>query len=324
MMAINEGTPLQTATAQLQASGAGAVILLGNRTQSQAQIAEYLQSLQDGAQADVPVLVAVDQEGGLVQRLAGEGFDVIPPAIEQSNFDDAYLRTQWQRWGGQLRAAGVHVDLAPVADVVPADEVATNQAIGQLQRGYGADPDAVARSVAGVVQGLADAGVGSSVKHFPGLGRVPENTDLAVGHDTVSQLTDAELAPFQSAIDAGVSSVMVSSAIYTRVDSANPAVFSPGIVTGILRERMGFEGVIVSDDLGVAAAVAGYPVGRRGLLFLQAGGDLVIVADPQAAQTMVDATVAAAQSDPAFADAVNAKVARLFALKADLGLMTCR
>lgn len=323
MMGINAGTPVATAIAQMQASGAGAVILLGNRTDGVASIAQYTGRLRDASAARSPVLVAVDQEGGLVQRLQGPGFDTIPAAVVQGQASAADLRADWQLWGGQLRQAGALFNLAPVADVVPADQVATNQAIGQLDRGFGSDADLVAGQVAAVVHGLGEAGVASSVKHFPGLGLVPENTDLAVGHDRVSQLTDAELLPFQAAIDAGVSSVMVSSAIYTQVDAANPAVFSSTIIDGILRQRMGFDGVVISDDLGVAASVAGYPVAQRGLGFLRAGGDLVIVADPVAAQAMVDATLTAAQTEPALADQLAAKVARLFALKTSVGLMAC-
>lgn len=91
------------------------------------------------------------------------------------------------------------------------------------------------------------------------------------------------------------------SAIYDQVDPDNPAVFSSTIVTGILRERMGFGGVVTSDDLGAAVAVAGYPVADRGLAFLRAGGDMAVVADSAAAQQMAAATLAAAQADPQFA-----------------------
>lgn len=323
MMAINPDTPIDSAVAKVQRSGAGAVILLGNRTDPLAQVTTYTRQLLAASPEQFPVLVAVDQEGGLVQRLQGPGFETIPAAIEQATTPADQLRADWQRWGGQLAQAGVLFDLAPVADVVPADQVASNEAIGQLRRGFGADATVVADRVTQVVQGLTAAGVASSVKHFPGLGNVSQNTDLAVGHDNTSLLTEAELAPFQAAINAGASSVMVSSAIYNQVDPANPAVFSSEIVTGILRERMGFDGLIISDDLGVAAAVASYDVSTRGLLFLRAGGDMVIVADPEAAQSMVDATLAAAQSDPSFAAVLADKVARLFAVKAEVGLMTC-
>lgn len=323
MMAINVGTPVGAAVSQMQASGAGAVLLLGNRSDGVLVTAQYTGQLQAAAPAGLPALVAADQEGGQVQRLQGPGFGTIPPAIEQGQLSDEQLRTSWQEWGRQLREAGINFNLAPVADVVPGDQVAVNQPVGALQRGFGADPVVVARQVAEVVRGLSDVQVASSVKHFPGLGRVNDNTDFAVGHDHISTLSDAELIPFQAAIDAGAGSVMVSSAIYTRVDPDNPAVFSPTIVTGILRERMGFDGVVISDDLGAAASVASHPVAERGNDFLRAGGDMVIVADPAAAQTMVDATLALAQSDQEFADQLALKVARLLALKASVGLMVC-
>lgn len=323
MMAINAGTPVDVAISQLQTTRPGAVILLGNRSDGASVTAQYAAAVRAASPQEYPVLVAVDQEGGLVQRLQGPGFDRIPSATEQALLSDAELRAAWQQWGSQLREAGIDWDLAPVADVVPADQVGINEPVGQLQRGYGSDPARVAGAASAVIQGLTDAGLASSVKHFPGLGNVPRNTDFAVGHDQTSLLTEAELASFQAAIDAGASSVMVSSAIYTQVDPDNPAVFSSTILTGILRERMGFAGLVISDDLGAAASMAAYPVGDRGVGFLRAGGDMVIVADPGNAQTMVDATLAAAQADPAFAAELTVKVTRIFELKQYQGLMTC-
>ena len=299
------------------------MILLGNRTSGLAAVQSETQQLQDAAPGGIPLLIATDQEGGLVQKLSGPGFATIPAATEQAQLDNTELRGSWQRWGRELRNAGVNWNLAPVADVVPADQVANNAAIGQLDRGYGSDPEVVGQKVAEVIGGLSDSRVASSAKHFPGLGRVNENTDFAVGHDRVSQLDDADLASFQAAINAGASSVMVSSAIYDQVDPDNPAVFSSTIVTGILRERMGFNGVVTSDDLGAAVAVAGYPVADRGLAFLRAGGDMAVVAGSAAAQQMVAATLAAAQADPQFASEVTEKAARVLDLKTDLGLMSC-
>ena len=212
--------------------------------------------------------------------------------------------------------------MAPVADVVPADNQA-NEPVAQLQRGFGDDPAHVAAQVSAVVSGLGEVGIASSVKHFPGLGQVVANTDLAVAHDTVSTLSPEELAPFQAAIDAGASSVMISSAIYDLVDPADPAVFSSTIIESILRERMGFDGVVISDDLGVAAAVAQWPVAERGTLFLEAGGDIVIVADPAATSTMISATLARAQADPIFAESLVAKVTRVLELKVARGMAVC-
>lgn len=309
--------------AQIGANGNGAVILLGNRTGGLSAVQAETSQLQEFAPGGVPLLIATDQEGGLVQKLAGPGFDTIPSATEQAVLSGDELRTNWQAWGGQLAQAGVNWNLAPVADVVPADQVGDNAAIGQLNRGYGSDAAMVGDKVTQVIAGLSDAQVASSVKHFPGLGQVNANTDFEVGYDRVSTLSADELTSFQAAIDAGASSVMVSSAVYEQVDPDNPAVFSSQIVTGVLRDQMGFDGVVISDDLGVAAAVSGYPVAERGTDFFKAGGDMAVVADGAAAQQMLDATLAEAQGDAEFASEITKKTARVLQLKSDLGLMSC-
>ena len=323
MMAINPDTPIDTAVAQMQASGAGAVILLGNRTEPLTQVATYTRRLQAASPAQFPVLVAVDQEGGLVQRLQGPGFETIPAAIEQAQVPADQLRADWQRWGGQLAQAGVLFDLAPVADVVPADQAATNEAIGQLRRGFGADAAVVSDRVTQVVQGLASAGVASSVKHFPGLGQVKSNTDFGVATDTVIGPDDPGLAVFASAIKAGTDSVMISSAIYTKIDPDHQAVFSSTVITDLLRTKLGYDKVVISDDLGAAQSVAQIPAGERAVRFIKAGGDLVINADPDTIGAMVKALSAKADADPAFAAKITASAARVLTLKQGLGQLRC-
>lgn len=321
MMAIQVGTPAEVAAAQVAASEPGAVILLGDWHQSIEQLREYTDTLR--AVSSHGLLIAVDQEGGLVQRLQGPGFDAIPAATHQATIPASELTTAWNTWGDQLKQAGIDWDLAPVADVVPEWNQAANEPVARLGRGYGADPEHVGAQVAAVIEGLTQAQVASSVKHFPGLGNVQQNTDLAVVHDSASTLSPAELQSFQAAINAGVSSVMVSSAIYDQVDPVNPAVFSKPIVTDILRNQMGFDGLVISDDLGVAAAVVDYPVAERGTKFLAAGGDIVIVADTAATALMVHGTLQAAAANPDFAKTLAEKTARVLQLKQTQGLITC-
>lgn len=321
MMAIQTGTPVEVAAEQIRARDPGAVILLGNWTQDLSQIRAYTDALR--AASPHGLLIAVDQEGGVVQRLQGPGFDAIPPASVQTTMPAADLQAAWTGWGSQLVAAGIDWDLAPVADIVPEANQAANEPVAQLGRGFGSDPAHVASQVAAVVTGLDAAGVASSVKHFPGLGNVQANTDLAVAHDQVSTLAGDELAGFRAAVDAGASSVMVSSAVYDLVDPDNPAVFSPTIITDLLRQSMGFDGLVISDDLGVAAAVAEYPVAERGTRFLAAGGDMVIVADVAATQQMIEGTLQAASGDAEFADALATRTARVLDLKQERGLVAC-
>lgn len=299
----------------------GSVVLLGEQgggVKATATLTARLAKLNPKA----ALLVAADQEGGLVQRLTGPGFSTIPSATRQARMSDAELRQAAARWGGQLARAGVLLNLAPVADVVPAAKRSTNAPIGRLQRGYGADPDKVAAKTAAVIAGLGDSGVGASVKHFPGLGEVVGNTDHTGNVvDRVTRASSASLAPFRAAAEAGVGSVMISSATYTKIDVKRQAVFSPKVI-GLLRD-WGYEGVVISDDLGAAVAVRKVPAAQRAVRFLAAGGDVVINADPALTAAMAGGVLKRAGQDPDFAAAVTESAARVLRLKQELGLYDC-
>ncbi|MGD8214760.1 glycoside hydrolase family 3 N-terminal domain-containing protein [Aestuariimicrobium sp. Y1814] len=292
----------------------GSLLLLGNALGPSSGIRAMTMEL-EALDLAAPIIVAVDQEGGQVQRLNGEGFSRIPDAVAQSAMAPAELERAWVEWGAELAGAGVHYNLAPVADVVPADNVSRNAPIGQLRRHYGTTNAAAIPSLRAVVGGLSAAGVATSLKHFPGLGRVSVNTDFGVAVDTVTSATDEELSPFVEAIEAGASSVMVSSAIYEQIDPGQQGVFSSKVITDILRGRLGFEGVVIADDLGAAVAVKDVTPGERALRFLRAGGDLVITADPGLVEEMVSAVLDVARSDEAFADELALKAGRVLALK---------
>lgn len=311
------GTLDQTERAALVDRSLGSVILMGGAPAAATTAAIA------GLPTPLGVLVAVDQEGGAVQRFTTGGFTRIPPASEQAALGDAALRDAWRQWGGQLRDAGIHLDFAPVADVVPAAKVRTNEPVGKLRRGYGSTPAVVGGKVAAVVAGLDAAGVGSSAKHFPGLGEVVGNTDFATGVvDRVTGSDSASLDAFRAAIAAGVDTVMVATATYPRIDPDNQAAFSPAVMR-LLRDDLGFAGVVVSDDLGAARAVAGVAPAQRALRFLRAGGDWVVVVEPGPAVTMADAVVAASASDPALARRVDESALRVLELKARRGVVDC-
>lgn len=310
--------------ALVQETQAGAVILMGPRNQGVASTRAATDELVEAAGPQASLIVATDQEGGLVQRLSGPGFSTIPPAATQASYQPDELRRSWQGWGAELSAAGVRLNLAPVVDVVPAEFAASNEPISRLERGYGDTADKVTASSAAVIRGMQDVGVASSAKHFPGIGRTTTNTDLGIAHDTVTTGTADELAAFRGAIDAGVSSVMISSVVYDQIDAQHPAVFSSVVMNDLLRGRLGYRGVVVSDDLGVAKAVAAVPSAERGTRFLLAGGDLVTNVDQASVAAMVKDTSAKAQNDEAFAGQLEDKVARVLALKASVGLVDCQ
>jgi beta-N-acetylhexosaminidase len=268
--------------------------------------------------------IAADQEGGKIQRLKGSGFDRIPAATVQATWSDDKLTARAKTWGGQLKQAGVNMDLAPVADVVPASLGDKNAPIGALDRGYGNTPGKVGPHVAAFVKGMESAGVMTSVKHFPGLGRVKGNTDFSSGVvDTVTTRGDDYLSTFAAGIQAGSDLVMVSTVTYTKIDPKNRAVFSPTVIGGMLRGDLGYAGVVITDDVGAAAEVASVPVGQRATRFVAAGGDIVITAKASLTSTMVNALVVKAQQDKAFAAALQSSVRRVLALKQNRGLLSC-
>ncbi len=276
------------------------------------------------ATAQVRFFIAVNQEGGEVQQLRGPGFSAIPSALAQGELASHALQRQAAAWGRELRSAGVNLDLAPVMDVVPPGTASQNQPIGMLQREFGDYPGTVAAHGVAFIRAMRQAGVATSAKHFPGLGRVRGNTDFTAGVvDTITVPDDPLLQSFQAAIDAGVPFVMVALASYPRIDPRHLAAFSPRVMGAMLRQQMRFRGVIVSDDLGAAAAVAGMRPAARAIGFLAAGGDMVTSESLAAAAAMDPAILRRAADDPAFRSRVDSAVMRVLAAKQAYGLLPC-
>ena len=306
----------------------GGVILLGgwySGVDGVAATTRHLASLAGPETAGLGLLLAADQEGGAVRQLRGEGFSRMPSALEQTESGAAELRSDATRWATEIAAAGINVNLAPVADTVPASIGTANRPIGRYERQYSDDPGVNARMVTAFVEGMHAGGVAATVKHFPGIGRIIGNTDVtATGiTDRVTTIDDPYLRPFTAGIDAGAELVMVSSAIYTRIDPRRNAVFSRPVVTDLLRARLGYRGVVITDDVGAARAVAAVPVGQRATRFVDAGGDIVLTARPSTVPAMHDALREKMAADPAFAGKVEAAATRVAQLKITMHLAHC-
>jgi beta-N-acetylhexosaminidase len=289
------------------------------------QVSAAVQALtSSSATAGVRFFVAANQEGGQVQALTGPGISDIPAALDQGSVSPSALTSMAAQWGRQLRAAGVNLNLAPVMDVVPAATAAGNAPIGALDREYGHDAATVSAHGVAFLRGMASAGIATSAKHFPGLGRVSGNTDFTssvVDDETTS--SNADLQTYQAAVDADVPMVMVALATYTKIDRHELAVFSPTIVTGLLRKKMGFRGTILSDDMGVAAAVASIPAGQRAISFVSAGGDLITTESLPVADEMDAALASRVGSDASFRATVNAAALQILTTKDAYGLLPC-
>ena len=301
-------------------------LLLNKTAAGTAALSAQTAAMQELAPADtsgVRLFIAANQEGGQIQQLTGPGFATMPSALEQGSWSLSTLRAASTDWGTDLRAGGVNLDLAPVMDVVPRGTAASNAPIGALDREFGFDPATNGEHGTAFIQGMAAAGVMTVAKHFPGLGRVAGNTDFTSNVvDNVTTASDPYLNSFRTAIGAGVPMVMVALATYTKIDPAELAVFSPTVMR-LLRNGLGFNGVIVSDDMGEAAAVQAVPVGARAIDFLTAGGDLVTSQSLAPAEQMAAAVLAKASGNAAFRATVDAAAQRVLAAKQAAGLLPC-
>jgi beta-N-acetylhexosaminidase len=307
----------------------GNLILTGRTTTGAAPV-RSLTSRADAlttstATGGVPLFIAADQEGGYVQVLQGPGFSRMPTALTQGTWPDSTLTAEAATWGRQVLRAGVDVNLAPVMDTVAASFAARNAPIGRYAREYGHTPAVVADKGSAFLRGMRSTGLAMAAKHFPGLGRVTGNTDTSSAvTDTVTTRTSPDITPFRSAVTAGAQMLMVSSAYYSRIDPSHPAVFSPTVITGMIRGDLRFAGVVVSDDLGNARQVQQWSPGARAINFLNAGGDIVLTVNPTTLPAMVNAVSARAASDAAFRARVNTAALRVLTVKAAAGLLAPR
>lgn len=299
----------------------GSVVLIGNWNNGTAAAKTAADALQSYAPSDNQLIVSTDQEGGQVQHLKGSGFDTMPSAVAQGQMSADTLRSSAKTWGGQLKQAGINVDLAPVLGTVQVKR-SSNAPIGALNRDFGLDSNGNAQHGIAFVEGMRDAGVGATVKHYPGLGAVTGNTDFTTEGilDTTTTLDDEEIGAFNTTIkQAKPAMVMMSLATYQRIDSSAPAAFSSKIIDGTLRGSVGYDGVVISDSLS-AAAVSGIATKDLGVRLVDAGGDLACIGDTSYVTPILDGIIARAQSDPAFAKKVTASATRVMTLKYQMGL----
>jgi beta-N-acetylhexosaminidase len=318
--------PKPVSTAAVTDDHVGNVFLHGRTTAGadavRRQVAGFTALASAATTHGEPMLVSVDQEGGKVQSLQGPGFSTIPAATAQAKLAPDELRARAATWGSELAAVGVNLDLAPVEDLVPASSAAANPPVGALDRNYGTTAETVTSHAGAFAAGLASAGVGTTIKHFPGLGRVTGNTDSTAGvTDMVTGADSPSVGVFAAGIAAGADAVMMSTAVYSKIDPSAPAAFSSAAVTGLLRQTLGYGGVVITDDLSGATQVAAWSPGQRAVAAISAGCDLVLYSKvPDVAPEAVAAVVAKARSDPAFAARVDESARRVLALKARLGL----
>lgn len=288
-------------------SGATGVLLLARNIDTPAQTRAYVDELEQ--RLGRPLLVAIDHEGGWVLRFRG-GVTPFPGNAALGRTKDPKLAYAVGRhMAGELAPLGVRMNLAPVLDVA----VKTyNPGIGI--RSFGADPVLAGRLGAAFVRGMQDAGVSACAKHFPGKGAatVDAHVDLPVIKLPRAAFEKTHLAPFRAACAAGVDAVMTSHVRYPALDK-ELGTFSRRIVSDILRGKLGYDGLVVSDDLCMGAITKRWPVAEATLRCLDAGHDMLMIAhDEQGMEDAVDLLRQAGAPQEQVA-AADARIARLLA-----------
>jgi beta-N-acetylhexosaminidase len=321
MIGVASTGPTTAELRDVQRSDAGNVFLRGDSTQGHKAVRRIVAGLVPSAtRHGVMPFVGTDQEGGEVQDLQGGGFARMPTAQQQGKLAPSDLRTAAAGWASQLDSAGVNVDLAPVADTVPASIGTKNQPIGAFHREYGHTITRVRHHVTSFVRGLDDSHVAAAVKHFPGLGRATGNTDVRHGVTDPTGPHSRFLLPYRDGIGAGAQFVMVSSATYPKIDPDHRACFSTAVIATLLRNREKFTGIVISDGFN-AVAVDDLTPADRALRFFRAGGTMLL--DPASADVppMAKAVRAALAGDPTFAATIKADVLQVLTTKAKDGLL---
>jgi beta-N-acetylhexosaminidase len=273
-------------------------------------------ALHAAAPASAPLLVAVDQEGGVVQRVRAPATRW--PAMmshDRVADDEATAEAVGAAMGAELRALGFDVDFAPVLDI---HTNPANPIIGD--RAFGHDADSVSRRALAFARGLERAGILSCGKHVPGHGDTTTDSHLElprIDHD-LARLQAVELVPFARAAQAGLPMLMTAHVLFPALDREVPATLSPAVIQGLVRQQLGFAGVIVSDDLDMRAIADHYGIGAAAVAAIRAGCDVLLLCKDEGHQAEARAALLAEVArDPAFAARVAEAAGRIAAMKRD-------
>lgn len=305
----------------LAAGRIGGVILFSRNVASPAQLAELTAACR--AAAGRPLLIAIDQEGGRVARLrAAAGFSESPGALALGAADSEPLAERVSAaLAAELRALGINWNLAPVVDIAHRE----NPVIGT--RALGSDPARVSALAAAQIRGFQAQGVAATAKHFPGHGNTPIDTHVAMARvdAPLDALWTHDLAPFRAAVAAGVEAVMVAHVTFTALDSQHPATLAPAVVQGLLRERIGYDGLVCTDCLEMRAIRDHYSAGEAAVLAALAGCDVLFFSHTRAyQQEAYAALLAAARSGRLPPERVHAAAGRVQALSARRAIDSAR
>ena len=295
----------------------GNVILFQENVRDRHQLKQLCRDIQDFIRQETghSAFIAIDQEGGIVTRLKADAVNIPGAMALGATGDPENAYVMGKLIGQELRSLGPNFNFAPSVDV---NCNRKNPVIGV--RSYGDDPVSVGRFGARAIQGFLEGGVLSTAKHFPGHGDTDLDSHLALPcvDKSMEELERMELIPFRAAVEAGVPAVMTSHILYPQIEPEHiPATMSRRIMTGILREKLGFQGIIVSDCMEMAAIRSHYGISEGTLAAFKAGVDLVeITHHPLWCAEAAVRVLEAAEAGELDMDEMDASVNRILACKA--------
>lgn len=301
----------------IQEKHVGGVILFSRNVQTPEQVGKLtgeLQTLALSSSPRLPLLVSIDQEGGSIIRIR-EGVTLFPGNMALGATRDPSLAYEAGRITGlELRAMGINMNLAPVVDL---NNNPQNPVIGA--RSFGEDPDMVGRMVEANIRGYHAGAVLTAVKHFPGHGdtSVDSHVDLpAISRDR-EQLEKADLIPFRRAIAQGVDAVMTAHVTFPAIEPSDlPATLSRRVLTGLLRNELGFDGVIITDDMEMGAIAQRFGSAKAAVRAIQAGADMVLVCHTLSVQKeSIEAVMQAVRNGEISEERIDQSVRRILKLK---------
>jgi len=296
------------------------VILFSRNIEEPSQIAQLNSDLQHhrtNRRLD-RLFIAVDQEGGRVRRLK-EPFAVFPSALELASSENPEVAVEdfAKTTARELRLVGFNLDFAPVLDIVSQPQELATSVIGD--RSYGADADSVSRFGSIVIETMRSQGVIPCGKHFPGHGgtSVDSHLDLPVDGRSLDAIKEADLIPFQAAANLNVEMIMTAHVLYPSLDAIYPATLSSPVIEGLLRGTMAYNGVIVTDDLDMAAVADRYSEGEAALKALLAGVTMLLICNHPEKAFQARARIEQAINDGEISqDRLRESLTRIHSLKA--------
>lgn len=297
----------------------GGFILFSRNIEDEQQLLNLLNSIkEENRNSNIPLFLSIDEEGGKVSRLPSS-FVRLPEAMDVGNKDDEEISYKFgEIIGVRLKSLGFNVNFAPVLDI---NSNPSNPVIGT--RSFGVTVSRVVDNGLKVMSGIRDKGIIPAVKHFPGHGdtKVDSHVNLPTINKTLGELESLELIPFKEAIEEDVEMIMLAHILYPKIDDKYPATMSPKIIKDLLRAKLDYDGVVISDDMTMGAIVNNYTLEEGVISFLKSGGDIALVCHgADNPRKSIDRIIEGVNKGELTEEEINKKVYRILSLKENNGL----